>query len=270
MPTNSLVRVKTGGSWVNPRSIYVKSGGTWQLVSKVWVKNGGIWSPVAPVTGSQTFTANGSFVVPTGVNRLYLTAIGGGGSAGNVVDGGRNDDYGGSGGGSSGQKVSGYEIPVRPGETVSVVIGAGGSRAGGGRDSPNQGGTGGTTTITTQLGTYFLLGGIGGYGGVGDAGNQYPGGTQTTANSSFTAGAVTVSQGGNAAGGYGGTGGAGIFGHTTPGGRYGGGNNFHPELNGIDYGGGGAGAYSTYIREDNGNSPAWGGLGTSGYAYFTW
>jgi hypothetical protein len=239
-------------------------------VQKVWIKNGGIWSPVAPVSSSRTFVSNGSFVVPTGVNRLSLTAIGGGGSAGNVVDGGRNDDFGGSGGGSGGQKVSNYSIPVTPGETISVVIGGGGGRAGGGRDQPNQGGTGGVTYIYTAAATYYLLGGTGGFGGVGGEGNQYPGGSTTTANPTFPAGVVTVDNGQGATGGFGGYGGAGINGNRTPGGRYGGGNQVHNELNGIDYGGGGAGAYSTYIREDNGNSPAYGGLGTSGYAFFSW
>ena len=81
MATNNLVRVKSGGGWYNPKSIWIKVGGVWTEVRKVWVKNGGIWSPVAPVSGSQTFTANGTFVVPTGVNHMYLTAIGGGGSA---------------------------------------------------------------------------------------------------------------------------------------------------------------------------------------------
>lgn len=267
MATNSTLYVKTGGVWRNPETIWVKSGGVWRAVTKVWVKNGGIWEDVNPVPDTRTFTANGSFVVPAGVNQIYMTAIGGGGSAGNVVDGGRNDDYGGSGGGSGGQKVSNYLIPTNPGETISVVIGAAGSRAYGGRDSANQGGTGGTTYIYTATANYYLLGGTGGYGGVGDAGNQFPGGTTTTSNSSLT---VTVDNGQAATGGYGGYGGAGINGNRTPGGRYGGGNSYHNELNAIDYGGGGAGGYSTYIREDNGNSPCWGGLGNSGYAFFSW
>jgi len=267
MPTNSTLFVKSGGTWRNPSTIWVKSGGVWRAVSKVWIKNGGIWEDVNPVPGTRTFTSNGSFTVPTGVHSMFLTAIGGGGSAGNVVDGGRNDDYGGSGGGSGGQKVSNYSIPVTPGETISVVIGGGGSRAYGGRDSDNQGGTGGTTYIYTAAGTYYLLGGTGGYGGVGDAGRTFPGGSTTTANSSLT---VTVDNGQNAQGGVGGYGGAGINGNRTPGGSYGGGNQIHNELNGIDYGGGGAGAWSNYVREDNGNSPCWGGLGTSGYAYFSW
>ena len=267
MATNNLVRVKTGGVWRNPKSIWVKVGGVWTEVTKVWVKNGGIWSPVAPVAGSATFTYNGSFVVPTGVNSLRMTAIGGGGSAGNVVDGGRNDDYGGSGGGSGGQKVSNYAIPVTPGETISVVIGGGGSRAYGGRDSANQGGTGGTTYIYTAAATYQLYGGTGGYGGVGDAGNRYPGGSTSTSNPNLP---VTVDNGQQAQGGVGGYGGAGINGNRTPGGSYGGGNQVHNELNGVDYGGGGAGAWSNYVREDNGNSPCYGGLGTSGYARFNW
>jgi len=163
--------------------------------------------------------------------------------------------------------VTNYAIPVTPGETISVTIGGGGGRAGGGRNTPNQGGTGGTTWIYTAAATYYLLGGTGGYGGVGDAGNQFPGGSTTTSNPNLP---VTVDNGQQAQYGVGGYGGAGINGNRTPGGSYGGGNNIHNELNGIDYGGGGAGAWSWYVREDNGNSPAYGGLGAQGYALFQW
>lgn len=217
------------------------------------------------VPGSQTFTSNGTFTVPPGVTTIYLYGAGGGAGAGNVVDGGRNDDYGGAGAGSSGQKVYGFPINVSPGQQFGVTIGGGGGNAYGGRDSPNQGGAGGTT----YFGGYYLLGGVGGYGGVGDAGNQYPGGSQTTSNSSMP-GYVSVSQGGAAAGGYGGAGGAGYNGTSVPGGRYGGGNNYHYELDAVDWGGGGAGGYSTYIREDNGNSPCWGGKGKQGIIVVTW
>lgn len=223
------------------------------------------------VPGSQTFTSNAYFTVPPGVTVIYMYGAGGGGGAGNVVDGGRNDDYGGAGGGSSGQKVYGFPIAVSPGWQFYVTIGAGGANAYGGRDSPNQGGTGGTTQIQGPAGTFYLLGGIGGYGGVGDAGNMYGGGVQTTSNSSMP-GYVSVSQGGNAYDnpGYGGYGGAGYNGTSVPGGRYGGGNNYHYELDATDWGGGGAGGYSTYIREDNGNSPCWGGKGRQGIVVITW
>lgn len=217
------------------------------------------------VPGSQTFTSNGTFTVPPGVTTIYLNGAGGGAGAGNVVDGGRNDDLGGSGGGSSGQKVYNYPISVSPGQQFSVVIGAGGGNAYGGRDSPNQGGAGGTT----YFGGYYLLGGVGGYGGVGDAGNQYPGGTQTTSNSSMP-GYVTVSQGGSATYGYGGAGGAGYNGTSVPGGSYPNGNYYHYELDATDWGGGGAGAWQWYIREDNGNSPSWGGKGRQGIVVVTW
>lgn len=270
MATNSRVNVKDNGNWKIPKTIYVKQAGSWTSVKKVWVNQNGVWQPVVPPSQTINFTSSGSFVVPAGVNQLYLSAIGGGGSAGNVVDGGRNDDYGGSGAGSGGQRILDYLIPVTQGETITVTIGSGGSRAAGNRDNPNQGGTGGTTFIYTAAGTYYLLGGTGGYGGVGDAGNNYSGTTQTTANTSFTFGAVTVSGGGNSDGTYGGLGGGGFNGTRVSGGRQGGGNQINDYLNATDYGGGGAGIYSTYIREDNGNSPAYGGLGKAGFARFYW
>lgn len=260
--------VNNGTSWQEPAGTYIKEGGIWVPAKKVWVKQGGVWSQVTPTPGSATFTASGSFQVPRGVHTLNFSGIGGGGSAGNVVDGGRNDDYGGSGGGASGQKIYNYAITVTPLETISVVIGGGGSRAYGGRDSNNQGGTGGTTYFYASGVYYYLLGGGGGYGGVGDAGRTFAGGSTSTSNSSFVG--VIVTNGQNAQYGVGGYGGAGYSGGNTPGGTYGGGNSIHNELNGYSYGGGGAGGWSWYIREDNGNSPCWGGLGTSGYAYFEW
>lgn len=270
MATNSRVYVKDNGNWKVPKSIFVKNAGSWTTVKKVWINVNGVWKEVVPPSQTIDFTSSGSFVVPTGVNQLYLSGIGGGGSAGNVVDGGRNDDYGGSGGGSGGQKIADYLIPVTPGETISVTIGGAGSRAYGGRDSNNQGGTGGTTFIYTAAATYYLLGGTGGYGGVGGAGSQYSGSTQTTANTSFTFGAVTVDGGQNSQSGVGGYGGAGFSGSRKSGGSQGGGSQINDYLNASDYGGGGAGIWSNYIREDNGNSPAWGGLGKAGFARFYW
>jgi hypothetical protein len=222
------------------------------------------------VPGSATFTSNSGFTIPLGVSTLYFSGIGGGAGAGNIVDGGRNDDYGGSGGGSSGQKVSNYPISVTGGMSIYVTIGGGGGNAYGGRDSGNQGGGGGTTQISLSDGrVYYLLGGVGGYGGVGDAGNCYGGGGQTTYNSSMP-GWVTVSQGNGATGGRGGNGGAGFYGGVTGGGSYGGGNNYHYELDASDWGAGGAGTWSNYVREDNGNSPSWGGKGRQGIVVLSW
>lgn len=272
MPINNTVFIKGPASWINPKDIWVNINTAWTKVKTVYIKTGGAWVPVVPDSGSHTFTENGSFVVPAGVHYVYVDAIAGGGSAGNVVDGGRNDDYGGAGGGSSGQKIVGYKVEVNPGETISVTIGAGGSRGSGLRDRTNQGGAGGSTSFNAKGKIYSLLGGTGGKGGVGNAGNCYQGTTQTTDNDTISFDAITVNGGSSAVPGIGGAGGAGFNGTSTAGQRYAtvGSTDYHPELDATDYGGGGAGGWSDYIREDNGHNPCWGGLGKSGYARFYW
>lgn len=261
------IKILNSGVQTWPKTSFVKNNNIWSQIKTLYKNINGIWTQIEPVPGNQFFTSNGSFVVPNGVTSMTMTAIGGGAGAGNYVDGGANDDYGGTGGGSSGQYVSDYPIPVTPGETITVVIGGGGGNAGSGRDSGNQGGGGGTTYIYTAARTYYLLGGVGGYGGSGQ-GNTYPGGTQTTSNSSLNS--VGVHQGSQSLWGRGGYGGGGITGGDLLGGAYGGGNNYHYELDAVNYGGGGAGTWSNYVREDNGNHPSWGGKGKSGAVYFKW
>jgi hypothetical protein len=58
----------------------------------------------------------------------------------------------------------------------------------------------------------------------------------------------------------------------------GGGNAYYPQLDAFNlgsgvnfvYGAGGGGHYQSYIREDNGNHPVWGGKGSQGIARITW
>lgn len=261
--------LKSSGAFVEPKAAFVKTGGVWVPTKKLFVKSGGEWQLVYPIPGEISFSSNGSFVVPNGVFQLSLSAIGGGGGAGNGVDGGANNDYGGSGGGGAGQQVSGYAIPVTPGEIISVSIGAGGGNAPSNRDQVNYGGTGGTTYIYTSQGTYYLLGGNGGQGMSGQ-GFMGAGGLTPTDNTSIPTDLIIANHGEASGWGVGGQGGAGINGVSVAGGSYGGGNSYHPELDAADFGGGGGGAWSNYIREDNGNHPCWGGKGKSGYALFEW
>lgn len=259
-----------------PRSMWIRQSGGWQVVKKVWINQGGVWKLVAPQPGTFTATTPGvthSLVIPRMVREIYLTGIGGGGGAGNIVDGGRNDDYGACGGGGSGQRVYNCPIAVQPLETISIVVGAGGANASGARDQPNQGGTGGTSYLVCSSGTYYLYGGAGGYGGVGDAGNQYAGGTTSLTNATIAG--VKASNGASwnsnrSRGGAGFINAFGGLGPGQPGQQYGNGGPYRAELDSTEYGGGGAGAYYNYIREDNGNSPGWGGKGKSGLMTVTW
>lgn len=72
--------------------------------------------------GQAAYTTPGSysFIVPAGVTKISIVAIGGGGSGG----GGDASYYGAGGGGGALGYVN--QVPVTPGETLSVYVGAGG------------------------------------------------------------------------------------------------------------------------------------------------
>lgn len=76
----------------------------------------------------QTFTANGTFNVPTGVTTVYVTATAAG-DAGTAGSGGVNstnaDGGAGGKGGNGGQGVLDLPMAVTPGEAISVTVGAG-------------------------------------------------------------------------------------------------------------------------------------------------
>lgn len=101
-------------------------------------------------------TASGSWVVPSGVFSVFVLATSGGGAgAGSTTTG--NFKFGGSGGeaGSTGA----VEVKVVPGQTLSIVIGAGGVAVSG-----LDGNIGGDTTV--RVGNYPILAVKGGLGGI--------------------------------------------------------------------------------------------------------
>lgn len=130
--------------------------------------------------GVQTFTSNGTFVVPEGVYKIFVTAAGGGGGGGGYQNYGEFSGGGGGGGACVFKKA----FSVTPGQSIAVTIGAGG--AGGG--SNGDGKTGGSTVVGSLI---TLPGGLGGYytckGGNGAAGGGGGGaGTRGTDSASFT------------------------------------------------------------------------------------
>lgn len=125
-------------------------------------------------TQTQTITSSKSVTVPQGYTQVDIFCVGGGGG-GSAGRGPRYDCYAGGGGGS-GRTATAKNIAVSAGQTLDVVIGAGGGRAtslndgDGGNTSVSRsgavlctaaGGTGGdsTTNLTTRGG------GSGGSGG---------------------------------------------------------------------------------------------------------
>lgn len=67
--------------------------------------------------GTQTFTSDGTFTVPTGVTKILVTAFGGGGGGS------------GAGGGGGGERIIKKAYSVTPGTAISIKIGVGGTDA---------------------------------------------------------------------------------------------------------------------------------------------
>lgn len=99
-----------------------------------------------------TFLTSNTFLVPEGIERVFIVAAGGGG-------GGGGGQFGSGGGGGVGCAPFLLLAPVTPLETLTITIGAGGA----GGAYTVAGGAGGNTTIVSLFRTYLFPGGLGGY-----------------------------------------------------------------------------------------------------------
>lgn len=148
-----------------------------------------------PFGSRQAFTANGTFVPPTGISTVWVTMIGGGGGGGGgqwVNDGVLPAQYA-AGGGSGGAGEAIYRVPVSvtPGTGVSVVVGAAGA-AGSNQTTNAADGSGNFLTNTAVAGGN---GGSSSFGAVSVAGGT--GGGRTNVQSGGTGG--TAGSGGTSA-----------------------------------------------------------------------
>ena len=115
--------------------------------SEVFGISGSYYSP----HGTQTFTGNGTFTVPAGVNQVIAYVVGGGGG------GGWGTTYGAFGGNAGTEAL--VVIPVSPGHVQTVTIGTGGACA----TTKTHNGTAGTASSITGNGvTVSCPGGAGG------------------------------------------------------------------------------------------------------------
>jgi hypothetical protein len=231
------------------------------------LKNSGIWllqaayeNSVANIIlpGQTLYTAPGtySWTAPAGVTSVSVVAVGGGGASG---DSGGNWAGAGGGGGGLGWKNA---ISVVPGQSYTVVVGAGGTNPSGNGGTSyfintstvaGNGGIGGTSTDSQ------LNGGVGGTF-VGDGGGNGGQGGRTGNNAGGGAG--------GGAGGYTGNGGNGGAGNNDglPGtaGAGGGGGGGEGSSGGTRGGGGvglnGEGTSGAYGSADNGGSGGAGGV----------
>ncbi len=206
-----------------------------------WVLVGPSLSQVqlASIGQQQVFSANGTFVVPAGVTKLFVRVVGAGGGGGR---GGTVYALSGGGGGAGGYAEK--YISTTPGASFAVTIGVGGARG------DTIGGTGGTTSFGSQVSatgggggrgqTGSCAGGAGGVGVGGDLNIQGgPGGDGNQGSANIQGG-----QGGASAFGGGGMSGDGGLG------------------NGAAPGSGGGGAW--------GNTQAFGALGADGLVIVRW
>jgi hypothetical protein len=209
------------------------------------------------------FTTPGTYdwIVPTGVTSVLVLCIGGGGGGGTSI----NDTGTSGGGGGGGGGISRGTLGVTPGQTLTILVGAGGLGAQGTTSSDTIGQNGSNSTC----GTISATGGAGGRANDGGSGGTSYGGagqrmvSDTHARGGYGGGAGLIdgSDAGRAAeldtctvcGGSGGngaslTGGIGSYGVARVDGKRTGGN-------GGSYGGGGGGG-SRRNRGGNGGSGA--------------
>ncbi|MBN9620374.1 MAG: hypothetical protein J0H43_11685, partial [Actinobacteria bacterium] len=130
------------------------------------VTDGGAW--YAPSIRRYTMVASGTFVVPAGVTQIHFKALGGGGGgsgAGNMSSVNLAPSaYGGAGGGAG--MVIDLVASVIPGETLTVLVGAGGAGGAGAAASSGltgnagaAGTAGGATVVTNAAGTVLVAAG---------------------------------------------------------------------------------------------------------------
>lgn len=192
-------------------------------------------------TSSVTYSGTpGTFTwtAPAGVTKVSVVAVGGGGA------GGQN----GGGGGGGGALAYVNNFTVTPGNTYSVVTGAGGTLTGG------VGNAGGASSFNTS--TVIANGGGGGgtYGSpTGGAGGTVGAGT------GFAGGAGGAGQGTNVGGGGGGAGG-----YTAAGGAGGTGNTSSATAGSASTGGGGGGGGGANSVATGGDGGPGGGVGLLG------
>jgi len=197
-----------------------------------WVRNyGGFQAQVVLTSGTSS-----TGIIPTGIQKIKVTVVGGGGAGGGS---GATIGMAGSGGGSGGVSTK-YYTGALSGLTYTYTVGAGGSGSSGAA-----GGNGGSSSFTLNSITVTASGGAGGTAGT-VVSTNYGGGSGATAGSGGDmnlVGGYGSSSIGTAAAAtcMGGQGGSTIFGGAGRGGT----NNAGSSAGGTNTGAGGGGAVST-------------------------
>jgi hypothetical protein len=240
--------------------------------SDVWV----LANPASSITSSGivTFPSSGSFTVPRGVSRIYVSGCAGGGGGGGSFQGAvvAFSCCSGGGGGGSGYCTTNQAITVIPGETLTVTIGAFGVPGA----INGTGSSGGATVITSPTSGILLnlAGGAGGSPGMytggavtgGSGGEGWQRG-QSAENQIFQPTNPNIyGKGGGGMSGWGGGGlyGVGGWGRTSV--------DSVPALQGWQasgFGAGGGGASGAFVIGETYYTGAVGGAGTSGVLFLS-
>jgi len=212
---------------------------------------------------TQTFTASGTFTVPSGINSITVECWGAGGRGGSAIQNGQNEAGGGGGGGAYSKKV----VSVTAGTPYSVNVGAGGFD-----DTNLNGGDSYFNNISTVVGhgglgvvTNTLTGGSGGSWSASDGDSGFSGGSGGIGVSSSYGGGGGSSAGTGSIGTNGNNSTSGIA--PAGGGNGGGGGTTNPSSGtpGTAPGGGGGGA-----TKGNGNGSPVGSSGANGQVKVTY
>lgn len=137
-----------------------KNASSWNVAFEALADRTAWLKAHSPRLQAVVFTATGSIVIPERVVAIIGAGWGAGGAGGRggvVATGTSKGASGGSGGGGSEYRVS-PPVPVTPGETIDVVIGAGGS----GLDANNNGNPGGDSKIQRAGADLAVFPGAGG------------------------------------------------------------------------------------------------------------
>lgn len=200
-------------------------------------------SPINPYSQSYTTAGSYSWIAPAGYTAMNVIVIGGGGSGG--MGGG------GTAGGGGGGYAKSVNVPVTPGNSYTVLVGAGGNEGSTWYIGTNGGTSQFNSTITATGGTgagnnnYRVSGGVGSggnslnlTGGYGGAATEAGGNGPTGGGGGFNTSSVYFN-GGTANQPYGGNGGNAV---SSSAGQ-----------NGSNYGGGGAGGNGRYNTTPSSN-----------------
>ena len=128
--------VSVKGKACNGKKAYLVKGRRMYKGKKAYIVKGGktylSWSGTE--SGEMVVTTSGEITIPSGVSLVDIFCVGGGGGAGGWLErlyisangdiASNHEFYGGGGGG--GYTSTAFDVPVTPGETLTVTIGAGG------------------------------------------------------------------------------------------------------------------------------------------------